>query len=413
MSHEQDTKGSSGGVAAALDPFAIAAGLIRNDIPFLLPMLGVLALSSILQGLSSPTGFIELGGLMSIDRFLQLAIVSFIVLRWRRKFEHVKGSLGSPLLAASRIIGAGFMVWGALTIPLVSASFAPVGWASPFFIFLFFVAVFWSFRFYFYFTTFGLLGGKTRDACAAALELGRKEPLAAVRSLVAPIAVTALVVGLLSYPSPDGRSIFWATASSAAEGIFWVLSTYSGLAVALVLIDESVWRSAGLDPYRHQRLRTLEAQGRASRFNWLSVRSGIRILLVAACVIIGNLVQGFSMGPAARIKVEGYHVQDRRLSVVLDLEDQEYKFRGFNPYAFSLASQTGFDVVSTGIAKASLTPDGDPLRGAFPTQTGPVKLYLDFTSNKTDDALKGMDNLYLWYNLKAVAPVRGDSVPSE
>jgi hypothetical protein len=349
---------------------------------------------------------------MSIDRFLQLVVVSFIVLRWRRKLEHVKGSLGSPFVAAVRIITAGFVIWGALTIPIVSATFAPVAWAAPVFLFIFFLAVFWSFRFYFYFAAFGLLGGTTRNACAAALELGRKEPLAAVRSLVAPVGVTALVVGLLSYPSPDGRSLFWATASSAAEGIFWVLSTYTGLALALVMIDESAWRSAGLDPYRHQRLRTLEAQGRASRFNWLSVRSGVRILLVATCVIVGNLVQGFSSPPAAHITVESYTVRDRTVSVVLELTDEQHAFRGFNPYAFSLASQTGFDVVSTGIAKASLTPEGEPLRGAFPSQPGPVKLYIDFTSTKTDDALRGMDNLYLWYNLKAVAPLRPLDGPS-
>jgi hypothetical protein len=220
------------------------------------------------------------------------------------------------------------------------------------------------------------------------------------------VAVTALVVGILWYPSPDGRSLFWATAASAAEGIFWVLSTYTGLAFALSRIDESVWRAAGLDPYRQQRLRTLEAQGRASRFNWLSTSSGVKIFVVALCVIIGDLVQGFTMEPAARVTVESYQVRDRGISVVLDLSDPIYKFRGFNPYAFSLATQTGMEVISARIDKVSLAPDGEFLRGSFPSQAGPVKLYLDFKSHKTDEALRGMDNLYLWYNLKAVAPLR-------
>ncbi len=413
MSHEQQQKEPSRGVSADLDPFAIAAGMLRNDIPLLLPMLGLLALSAIAQALSSPASFIEVGGVVLLDRVLQLVVISTIVLRWRRKLEHIKGSLSNPFLAALRIVVAGLVVWGALTLPMVGASFASVSWASPLCIFLFLCAVFWSFRFYFYFATFGLLGGTLRDACAAATALGRREPLAAVRSLIAPVAVTALVVGILWYPSPDGRSLFWATAASAAEGIFWVLSTYTGLAFALSLLDESVWRAAGLDPYRQQRLRTLEAQGRASRFNWLSTSSGVKIFVVALCVIIGDLVQGFTMEPAARVTVESYQVRDRGISVVLDLSDPIYKFRGFNPYAFSLATQTGMEVISARIDKVSLAPDGEFLRGSFPSQAGPVKLYLDFKSHKTDEALRGMDNLYLWYNLKAVAPLRSaEGTPS-
>jgi hypothetical protein len=406
MSQEPQQRDPSRGVSAELDPFAIAAGMLRNDIPLLLPMLGVLALSSIAQSLNASSSFVENGGVVFLDRLIQLVVISAIVLRWRRKLEHVKGSLVNPFLAALRIVAAGLVVWGSLTLPRIGASFASLSWASPLFIFLFFCAVFWSFRFYFYFATFGLLGGTLRDACAAAVALSRREPLAAVRSLVAPVAVTALVVGMLWYPSPDGRSLFWATAASAAEGLFWVLSTYTGLAFALVLVDESVWRAAGLDPYRQQRLRTLEAQGRASRFNWLSPRSGFKTFVVALFVIIGDLVQGFSMEPAARIAVESYQVRDRGVSVVLELSDPVYKFRGFNPYAFSLATQTGMEVVSARIEKVSLARDGDFLRGSFPSGTGPVKLYVDFKSHKTDEALRGMDNLYLWYNLKPIVPLR-------
>lgn len=415
MSQEQQQKDPSRGAAAELDPFAIAAGMLRNDIPLLFPMLGVLALSAIAQTLSSPTTFFEIGGIVLLDRVLQLVVISIIVLRWRRKLEHIKGSLANPYVAALRIVVFGLVVWGALTLPMVGASFATLSWASPLCLFLFFCAVFWSFRFYFYFATFGLLGGTARDACSAATALGRREPLAAVRSLIAPVAVTALVVGIFWYPSPDGRSLFWATAASAAEGLFWVLSTYTGLAFALSLIDESVWRAAGLDPYRQQRLRTLEAQGRASRFNWLSTSSGVKIFVVALCVIIGDLVQGFTLEPAARITVESYQVRDREISVVLDLSDPVYKFRGFNPYAFSLATQTGMEVISARIDKVSLSPDGEFLRGSFPSQTGPVKLYLDFRARKTDEALRAMDNLYLWYNLKPVAPLRpvvGTSTPT-
>jgi hypothetical protein len=407
MFEEREKQHNNSALEIALDPFAIAAGLLRNDIPVLIPLLLVLALSSVLQGLFAPQGWAQLSGMMSLDRLLQLGVVSFIVLRWRRKLEHVKGSLGSPLVAVMRIVIAGFVVWGVLTLPVVGASLSTSSWVPSLCIFLFFAGVFWTFRFYFYFAIFGLLGGSLRDACAATLSLGRKDPMAAVRSLIAPIAVTALIVGMLSYPSPDGRSLFWATASSAAEGIFWILATYTGLAFALVLIEESSWRTAGLDPYRRERLRTLEAQGRSSRFNWLSPRSGIKVFLVALCIIIGNLIQGFSSAPAATIHVEKWEPKNHGVSVVLQLSDTHYHFRGFNPYAFSLKSQTGFPI-STGLVKVSLTPAGEPLAGVLPKEPGPIHLYLEFASNKTEESLKRLDNMYLWYNLKALVPLTGE-----
>jgi hypothetical protein len=405
MFEDQEKKHNNSAREAVLDPYAIAAGLLRNDIPVLIPLLLVLALSSVLQGLYVPQGWAELSSLMSLDRLLQLGVVSFIVLRWRRKLEHIKGKLGSPLVAVMRIVLAGFVVWGVLTLPVVGASLSATSWAPSLFIFVFFIGVFWTFRFYFYFAAFGLLGGTLRDVCAETLSLGRKDPMAAVRSLVAPIAVTALVVGMLSYPSPDGRSLFWATASSAAEGIFWILATYTGLAFALVLIDDSSWRTAGLDPYRRERLRTLEAQGRTSRFNWLSPRSGVKVFLVALCIIIGNLIQGFSVSPAADIKVEKWEAQNHGVSLVLELSDTQHHFRGFNPYAFSLKSQTGFPV-SSGIAKVSLSPGGEQLSGVLPMAPGPIKLYIEFLSNKTEESLKTLDNMYLWYNLKALLPLK-------
>jgi hypothetical protein len=392
---------------SALEPFAIAAGLLRNDISILLPMFGVLALSSIFEGLSQADRYGDGGvnGLTILGRLLQLIVVSFVVLRWRRKLEHVKGSLGSPFLASLKIIAVGFAVWSALELPMIGIGFARVEWAAPIFLFAFCIAVFWAFRLYFYFAAFGLLGGTTVDALKSALLLGQREPGAVIRSLVTPMAATALVVGILSYPAPDGRSLFWDTASSAAIGIFWILSTYTGMAFSLVLIDDSAWRAAGLDPYRHQRLRTLEAQGRASRFNWLSVRSGLKIFLVAFCVIGATTFMGLVGGPAAQIKVTSYQVKNRGLSVVLEMDDPQFKFRGFAPHSFYVATQTGLDLVSNGIEKISLTPNGEALRGPIPSQTGPMKLYIDFSSRKTDDALKAMDNMYLWYNFKAVTPL--------
>ena len=391
-------------LADVLDPFAIAAGLLKNDVFILLPAFLLLATSALIPGLLEGGSGAYVGALMLLDRFLQLAVMSFIVVRWRRRFEHSKkGARGSSLISL-RIMIVGFVVWGALTFPLVGAMMTPLPWLSSVCVFVFFIAAFWIFRFYFYFATFGLLSGSVQEVAHSTLALSRGNPGAALRSLIAPLAVTSLVWGLLLYPSPDGRSLFWSTMTSTALGIFWILATYTGIAFALVLLDESTWRGSGLDPYRKERLRTLETQGRSSHFNWLAPRNGAKIFMVALCVVALSLYQGLQTGPAPHITVQSSEAQNHGVSVVLELTDVQYKFRGFNPYAFSLRSQTGFDI-SSGVAKVSFEPGGEEVTGPLAPEPSTVKLRITFKSNKTQEALVSLDNVYLWYNLKTLFPV--------
>lgn len=387
------------------DPYAVAAGLLFNDAPFLIPLMAVLTLSAVCQGLITPTKLSEVAGLLTFDRFLQLLVMSFVVLRWRHRFRHGGGQKVRPLPIVTRIFTVGFLMWGAVTIPSLGATFAPAGALVGPMLFLFFIGTFFVFRLYFYYVVYGLLGGSLRDGLQGAIELSRREPTAAVRSMIAPLAATVLAIGLCSMPSPDGRSLLWATASSAAEGVFWLLSTYTGLAFALLLIDETQWRAAGLDPYRRERLKTLEAQGRASRFMWLSPRSGIKIFLVALLLVVNNLFQALQSAPSAHVTVEKCEASEHRITVAVSVTDAEHHFRGFNPMAFTVKTETGYEV-STHLLKVSLSPDGDALQGPLPPGAGPVSLYLQFRSNKSGSVLASLDNMWLWYNFKPLIPVR-------
>ena len=412
MFDEPEKKEAPRALHEALDPFAIAAGLLKNDVFMLLPAFIILALSALLPGLIEVAGFANIGGLMFLDRFLQLSVASAIVLRWRRRFEHGKKRQLSASQAFLRIMTMGFLVWGALTFPILGAMFTSLPWLSSLCVFVFFFAVFWIFRFYFYFVTFGLLSGSAREVAHATLSLSRKDSGAALRSLVAPLAVTALAWGVMSLPSPDGRSLFWASVTSTSVGLFWILATYTGIAFALVLIDESTWRESGLDPYRKERLRTLETQGKGSHFNWLAPRSGVKIFALAVCAIVMSLYLGLQAAPAPHIKVQSCEARNHGLSVLLEFSDPQYKFRGFNPYAFSLRSQTGFDEISIGITKVSMEPGGEELTGPLASEPNPVTLRVDFKSNKTQESLQSLDNMYLWYNLRALFPVKVSGISS-
>lgn len=405
MFNEREHENDPQAVVDVLDPFAIAAGLLKNDVFIVLPAFILLALSALIPGLLEGDSGVYVGGLMLFDRFLQLSVVSLIVLRWRRRFEYERRGGDGASRVFLRIMVVGFIVWGALTFPVLGATLTPLPWLSSLCLLVFFIAVFWIFRFYFYFATFGLLTGSVREVAFATLALSRKNPGAALRSLVAPLAVTALVWGLLLYPSPDGRSLFWSTMTSTALGIFWILATYTGIAYTLVLMDDSAWRAAGLVPYRRERLRTLEIQGRTSHFNWLAPRDGAKIFMVALCVVALSLYQGLQKAPAPRVTIQSCEAQNHGVSIVLELTDAQYKFRGFNPYAFSLRSQTGFDDISNGISKIVYEPGGEEVTGPLSPESSPVKVRINFKSNKTQEALAELDNVYLWYNLKALFPV--------
>jgi hypothetical protein len=393
-----------------IDPFAIAAGLIRNDLR-IIPLVGVVfAVAAVLQGLAETQSVFKELSLLSVSRTFQLLAISFIVVRWRRKLEHSRGKLVGSAGVVAKILIGGFVFSLALNAPLQGALRTSIPAVVSVCLFFFVIALFWTLRLYFYFAVCGLLGGTMREALSATLLLGKRDPTAAIRSLVAPIAITALIASLVSIPSPDGRSQVWGTIGLAAEAIFWILGTYTGLAFALALIDETAWRVAGLDPYRAERLKTIETQGRQSRFTWLSPRSGVMAFILAIAVWISNVVQMLNLPPSAGIKVERCDVKDHAIYLSIEIDDPEHRFRGFNPFAFSLASQTGYEV-STGTEMVSLTQDGPRLTGGeflelVSAQTGPIKLHYRFRSNKTGETLHSMDNLWLWYNLHPLARLK-------
>jgi hypothetical protein len=200
----------------------------------------------------------------------------------------------------------------------------------------------------------------------------------------------------------------WVALASASEGVFWILSTYTGLGFALTLFSERDWRAAGLDQYHVHRLRTLETQGGRSLPKFLSPRFGLLVLGVAVCFLVGNLIRQLHQPPVAQVTVKQVQVSDRQIRVELEVEDREYLFRGFTPAAFSIASKTGFRQIE-GLVSVSPNPDGKEILPFIVSKDGaPTRLYLTFSSSKSESALRGLDNMWLWYKL---APLL--SIPAE
>jgi len=342
---------------------------------------------------------------MVLDRLMQIAVMTYIAIRWRRRLDATKRGGARHVLIASRIalvsLVSSFVIFMPLSMLLLTLS-SGVGIV---FLALFVAGCVWCLRVFFYFAAVSVFGMGVKQGLSEAIQVARAYPSMALKSLVSPAAFTVLLVGVALMPAPDGRSIVWTTIASIFEGVFWLLSTYTALGCALALFDDRVWRAAGLDQYRSERLATLQIQGSGKLARILAPKAGVCALLVGLMFTLGNLTRQLSQPPSASVSIESVTFADRSARLELRVEDQTHRFRGLNIAAFSLATKTGF-AQSERLTSASLTPEGRELLATLPTTSGePRRLYLTFSTTKSADALRSADNLWLWYKAIPLLPI--------
>lgn len=390
---------------SAHNPFAIAAGLLRNDLHLLVPLFLLLALPALIDVYAAANGVSARFGVVGLDRFVQIAVVVFIVLRWRTRFQNQGGARVRALPVAARIAAVGIGATVVLTTPFLGLAFSRDPISLVAFVGLAILGCIWCLRVHLFFAVAGVLGLSMVPSFSRAVDLARGRMKVIFGTLVLPCAATLLLTALLSMPYPDGRSLAWLAAAAAAEGVFWILSTYTALGLAVTLFKESDWRAAGLDHYRAQRLRTLELQGGKTLPKILAPKFGACMLGVALCFAGGNLLRHLKQPPAAKVEIRNVTFSDYKLKVELGVEDREFKYRGFQPAAFSVASKNGFQRVE-GIESVSEQADKKEILGMVSSTDGaPKTLYLSFSSSKTESALRAMDNLWLWYKLTPILPL--------
>jgi hypothetical protein len=344
---------------------------------------------------------------------MQIAVVSIIVLRWRRLLQTSQGPKVRAISIVFRIAVVSIAASLVLSTPFFGIALTQNGVGAFAFLALLILGVVWCLRVYLFYAVTGMLGLPLGASFARSIEISRTHTRAILRSLVAPVALTVVCSAVFLMPYPDGRSLVWMAASSACEGIFWILSTYTGLGLALTLFSEKEWRVAGLSHYRTERLATLTKQGGKILPKYLAPRFGFIMLAVALCFLAGNLARLGQMPPAAKITLRTVSVSDYKIAVVLELEDREYDFRGLQPQAFFIASQTG-SMQSTRLVSASQQGDKDERVGFIKADgTKPVTLYLAFSSSKTGDTLRGLDNMWLWYRAQPLLQITPEMLKAQ
>ncbi len=392
------------------DAFAIAAALLRGD-RFLLPwVLLALGLPSAAQVFvfDLPEWFFV--SAVVLERLLQLAVLFTVTRRWRHRLGQPGNRGGKAARAFLRTLVFGTVLWLLCVAPLIASTLQPQSSLILLAAFLFVFGLVWSLRHYFYFVPTALLGLDLRDSVSKSLELTKATPRAALRSALAPLGVTLLLINLCSVPYPDGRSVLWSSLSAFCQSTFWLLSTYSALAFSLTMLDDADWRAAGLDPYRTERLETLKVQGRGKLADLFTARTGIQAIVLALLLFISNSLRDFNEPPAATVSVQRVEYGDNTIVVSVQVSDPHYALRGFLPVMFSVATRDGTQFSrQPPIIKEEAQPEGRAQHVVGPTTE--LSLNLEFVTNRSAETLKTQADLWLWYKGTPMTRL-GDAGPS-
>jgi hypothetical protein len=391
-----------------LDPFAISAGLLKNDLRLLPALFALLALPSVAEVVLAPHTGATAALLIVIERLLQLTVMSVVVLRWRHRLT---GSTPhrlrrTDLSAAGTIFGVGALLSlaynGGLQLAVLTSAPTTPGQAAPNYLLLLLglaglcitgLGFILSARLYFYYAVAGILGGSWRAVVRGAWGTARRSRGAVFRALCAPCAWTALAVTVCSLPYPDGRSLFWGASASAMTGVFWLLSTYTGLGLALTLFHPAEWRAAGLEPYYPQRLETLAAQGRTPVGSALQPGAALKILSVTALTCMVVFYRFTTQPSSIQLEVLSVEIHDEakgtRLEVRVRAADPEHHLRAFQPMLLSLRGENGLEVSKGPPLVVEATPQ--------PESSAPLELTVSLSTDRTAEELRALTDLWVWY----------------
>jgi hypothetical protein len=383
-------------------PYSLAAGLLAHDFGLATSLAVVICGISFIMGLYTPDTTPAMLAALILERGVQIIAMFIIVRRWRKKLEVRAGASAFTTFIRTGLVG--YLIWGCSLVPFFLLSRSDnqsLVFASA--ILLTFSALL-ALRYFFYFATIGLFNGSPKELATQTRVITLRSPFAPMKAISAPLAITAVCMALAFIPYPDGRSVVFNSLAGSLEGLFTILSTYTGLAFTLLLADDTSWRTSGLDHYRQERLETLSIAAPRFASGILSAQGSIKVFILAAFIFSLNISRQVSTAPAAQIKLLSVVAGNKRVHIELEVSDKEFQLVGFRPAAFSIAGENGTPVASkiTAISINNQSSDAPPL--ITPT-TGRVKIGIDFESTRSAHDFASLEDLYLWYYTVKLQPI--------
>ncbi len=392
---EKDRTSSPSGMTgnATASPFALAGGLLWNDRLLLFPWYLLLV---------SPEVF---GSIFDLGHPTALHLASgafdLIFLWWMGKRHITRLSAGRRSYSPLSLIL--FFVIGSATsavpsIPLIALSLGQSAAMQMVFLTAAMGTIFFAYFYFFWFFPFQAGVVSLRRALSIARHFITNDWKSPFKVMLAPAGIMLLGQGLLNMPAPDGRVIELAVLSDSLGGLYWVLSSYTGFAVALTMLSEREWHDLHLDSYRQSRMTTLAVASRPWLEKALTPSFGLQVFALCVLVWAANSIRLANLPPAPAIAVDGVELKESQLTLRLRLHDSKYRYYGFRPAFFRLAGSQR-TVVSPFPEKAWIAgedPEQQRLLG-LPHDKDDVSLILEFRTSITASELSEAKDLYLWY----------------
>lgn len=301
--------------------------------------------------------------------------------------------------ALTLMVIIGLLLWGACTVPLAAIKVAQSPNLRSLALVLLGLGIVCAYLFYFYF--FPLLQHTTSISQVfreARLQIIKQRDLP-LRIEIPTMGAMFLLSGLALAFYPDGRHLPSALLAKLIEPLAWVLSSFLGIAYGILMLSESEWHAQHLDPYRKERLASLVLRSSPTLTSLMDLRNGIVLLIVSLSLWGGNTLRLFQMPPAGKIELKAISVEAPLVRVTIEIRDQEYAQRGFEPMQFSLSGENG-TMLSPPPSQIMLLEHGRSrdVRFDFPRDTFAHTIDLVFEPTQDAKQLKNLRDIYLWYN---------------
>jgi hypothetical protein len=376
-----------------LNPYNVSAGLIVRDIKIIPALYLIIILPHLFAFFYDEIPSVIL---LILERACQIIFLSIITIRWLNVFRltPAKPRFKSLFL----YFGVGFIVWMIVTIPFLIQA---LGDLPPNLngigMLLVVPALYLLYKYFFYF--FPILNGISSPTkiMESSITINRGEPNLPIKTLLPALGFFSLITASFMALSPDGRSLSVNLVISLFAGIFWFLHCYVSLGASLLYWNQKDWHECKLDPYRNARLASISIAAPKILSHFLQPKQGLIALCVSLLVWFANMMSLEITPPAAAITGVQASIKDKNtVSLSLDVEDKEYKLRGFQPMHFSLAGEKRAPVCEE-VTKAVIKGESEDRSYILPETPDKLALEIEFKCERDEEALKKLEDLYLWY----------------
>lgn len=382
------------------DGCRVAAGMMVHDRLFLPGLYALIVLPRCLAtAFLAPTSDWLLY-VRVLERMVWLVGLWVLGRRWVSQLSSAKPK--SAGLNVIIFLALGIALWLTHTIP-VSAVFYDLPNELKLVLLLALIpALHLNLQYYFFFFP-AVLGIKPlSNIIYHSLAIARHERWLVLRAVVGPAGLYFLLNSIAQGFSPDGRSLAISILTDTTSGIFWLWTSYFGLALGFMILPDAMWREFELDPYRKSRLATIALRGPA----WLSAsffpNKGLIMLLLGCLVWAGNLMRLADLPPGPELRLTAVSVDGSKVLLDVHAEDPDYKFRGFYPIFFNIAGENHTPLANRPSA-ATLASSGEAIDFALSGQLSAADIKLVFDTPRQAQELAALQDVWLWYRNTKIA----------